>query len=163
MQQTRRKRAPLMLDVMSNKRRTEKAWRFRDRETSGSQSLYDIFVSLQGIIIGIFAILSAPIDTIITASFLAVVFVLGAITMLVLLFLSVYSRDLDHRRACYFEITSQPQDKWPPNFDHRKEHNDWKADYKKYLKWRVPLESIAAFCFLANLFLLWLAIHKYLL
>ena len=140
-------------------RRVEKAWRFRDRESTSSQSLYTILITIQAIIIAVFSVLSNMQNAHVSAVMLSVVFILSATTLIILGILSAYSRDLDHRRACYFETLLKPDSERPADFNEGQEDYNWKSDNKKYMKRRQPLEWAATIFMIANLLFLWLTIH----
>lgn len=148
-------------EILNNRR--EKAWRFRDRETSGSQALWSTFASLQGIITGIIAIIyTIPNSNMFSNTFLTTSFILTSIAMILLTILNLCSRGLDHQRASFFEITSSSIDQaeWPEDFDHQKEDEEYKRNLKRYSFWRKPLEYGTMVTLFANMILLYVMIHN---
>jgi len=137
-------------------RRAEKSWQYRNRELSDTHSLYAIFISLQAIIIGIYAIVFNQNH--IFASIIGIVFSLAIVTMVLLFYLNAVSRELNCRRATYFEIITNPSKDWPADFQERQEDDDWKCDYKTYLDRRKWLEIIAFSALVINVTILWISL-----
>ena len=119
--------------------RIKKAWRHRDRETTATLSLYGIIASLHSILIGIsYLLLATGFTTIIW--FPKITMILAGITIVCVLMLAIWTRDIDNDRANYFEIISTPEKDWPKDFDKSEEDKNWKERNEKFKRKRTFLE-----------------------
>ncbi|MFA5166811.1 MAG: hypothetical protein WC449_06000 [Candidatus Paceibacterota bacterium] len=141
-------------------KRKEKAYRYREYETTAIQLFWNSLIAFHGIIIGIVAIIATLDNTRVSSAMLATIFITAIISIFTLMVISVMASDLNSFRAFYFEITSGFIEEIPGNFNKTEYDEKYKSKYRNYRICMKMGNVIAFFLQVTNCVFLYLIIQN---